>query len=467
MHPALSPWAAQRRPVVYDARKRDVMRKVLVANRGEIAVRVIRACRELGLPSVAVYSDADADALHVRYADEAVHIGPAPAPRSYLNAEAILDAARQTGADAIHPGYGFLAENADFAAACAEAGITFVGPSAEAIRRLGDKAAARQIAIDAGVPVVPGSDGVVDPEHAADEAARLGYPVMIKAAAGGGGQGIRIVDRPEDFPEALEAAQREARAAFGNDAIYLERRLIHPRHIEVQVLADHHGTVVHLFERECSLQRRRQKVLEEAPSPALDQDTREQMTTAAVRLAQAVGYTNAGTFEFLVDQNGFYFIEANTRIQVEHPITEVITGIDLVKAQLRIAAGEPLWFRQEDVRISGWAMEFRINAEDPDLNFFPSPGTITALGLPGGPGVRLDSAIYPGYDVPPYYDLLVAKLITWGADRDEAIQRGRRALREFEIEGIQTTIPLHRRLLEEPDVIAGDYNAGWLERLLA
>ncbi|MDI3340905.1 MAG: acetyl-CoA carboxylase biotin carboxylase subunit [Sphaerobacter sp.] len=443
------------------------MRKVLVANRGEIAVRVIRACRELGIPTVAVYSEADVDALHVRQADEAVLIGPAPATRSYLDAEALLAAARQTGADAIHPGYGFLAENAAFAAACAEAGITFIGPSAEAIRRLGDKAAARRIAIEAGVPVVPGSDGVVAPEDAAAEAARLGYPVMIKAAAGGGGQGIRIVDRPEDFPAALEAARREARAAFGDESIYLERRLIHPRHVEVQVLADHHGTVLHLFERECSLQRRRQKVLEEAPSPGIDAATRAQLTAAAVRLAAAVGYTNAGTFEFLVDAQGFYFIEANTRIQVEHPITEAITGIDLVKAQIRLAAGEPLWFRQEDVQPRGWAIEFRVNAEDPDLDFFPSPGQVTALEVPGGPGVRIDSALYAGYEVPPFYDSLVGKLIVWGADRAEAIQRGRRALREYRVEGIRTTIPLHQRLLEEPDIVTGNYHAGWLERYLA
>lgn len=442
--------------------------KVLVANRGEIALRVIRACRELGIPSVAVYSDADTDALHVRYADEAIHIGAAPASKSYLNIDAILGAAKLTGADAIHPGYGFLAENPTFAAACQEAGITFIGPTADTIRQLGDKAAARRIAIEAGVPVVPGSDGVVGPDDAAAAAENLGYPVMIKAAAGGGGQGIRIVDEPEEFPAALEAARREARAAFGDDSIYLERRLIHPRHVEVQILGDQQGTIVHLYERECSLQRRRQKVFEEAPAPGVDSATRDRMATAAVQLAKAVGYTNAGTFEFLVDQeNNFYFIEANTRIQVEHPITEAITGIDLVKAQIRIANGEALWFGQDEVRLNGAAIEFRINAEDPDLDFFPAPGEITALELPGGPGVRVDSALYAGYEVPPYYDSLVGKLIVWGADRDEAITRGRRALREYRIEGIKTTIPLHRRLLDEQDVVTGNYNAGWLERCLA
>jgi acetyl-CoA carboxylase biotin carboxylase subunit len=443
------------------------VRKVLVANRGEIALRVIRACRELGLETVAVYSTADEGALHVRKADEAVCIGPPRARDSYLNIPALIQAAKQTGAEAIHPGYGFLAENASFAAACEEEGIVFVGPSAGAIERMGDKALARTLAKEAGVPTVPGTEGTASLDEALATASQLGYPVMVKAAAGGGGRGIKVARGPDELGEVLTQAAREADAAFGDASLYVEKLLVDARHVEVQVLGDSHGTVIHLYERECSLQRRRQKLLEEAPSPALDGETRAAIAAAAVRLASAVSYTSAGTLEFLLDASGaFYFIEMNTRIQVEHPVTEMVTGVDLVKEQLRVATGEPLSVSQADVELRGAAIELRINAEDADNDFMPSPGQITALELPGGPGVRVDTAIFDGYTIPPFYDSLVAKLIVWGRDRVEAIERARRALQEFRVEGIKTTIPFHLALLDDPRFAAGDYHVDYLERKL-
>ena len=440
--------------------------KVLVANRGEIALRVVRACQELGVPVVAVYSDADESALHVRHADEAVNIGPPAAGKSYLNAERIVEAAKETGAGAVHPGYGFLAENAQFAKAVTDAGIKFIGPSAEAIEKLGDKSAARRLAREAGVPVVPGSDDVSSVDEAVETAEEIGYPVMIKAAAGGGGRGIRVAETEEELREAVQAAKREAQAAFGDGTLYLERFLAGPRHVEVQVMADQKGDTIHLFERECSMQRRRQKILEEAPSPGLDGEVRDRMCEAAVRLAREAGYENAGTVEFLVEGDEFFFIEMNTRIQVEHPVTEMLTGVDLVKEQILIAAGEPLSLEQEDVPFVGHSVEFRLNAEDPANDFMPSPGEISALEVPGGPGVRVDSAVYQGYTIPPFYDSMVGKLIVWALTREEAISRARRALREYRLEGIKTTIPLHLRLLDDEAFRSGDYHTGYLEELL-
>ena len=440
--------------------------KVLVANRGEIALRVVRACQELGVASVAVYSDADESALHVRHADEAVRIGPPPAGKSYLDVEALIDAAKETDAEAVHPGYGFLAENAAFAAACREAGLTFVGPSAEAIEKMGNKSAARRLAREAEVPVVPGSDDASSADEAAQTAGRIGYPIMVKAAAGGGGRGIRVAEDEDELRKAVRVARREAEAAFGDGTLYLEKLLVAPRHVEVQVMGDHEGNVIHLYERECSMQRRRQKVLEEAPSPGISPGVREKMAEAAVRLAREAGYANAGTVEFLVEDEEFYFIEMNTRIQVEHPVTEMLTGVDLVKEQIRIAAGDPLSLEQEDVPMVGHAMEFRINAEDPDQDFMPSPGEISWLEVPGGPGVRVDSAIYQGYQIPPFYDSMVGKLIVWALTREEAISRAIRALREYRLEGIKTTIPLHLRLLKGEAFRSGEYHTGYLEELL-
>ena len=440
--------------------------KVLVANRGEIALRVVRACQELGVPAVAVYSDADETALHVRHADESVNIGPPAAGKSYLNAERLVEAAKETGADAIHPGYGFLAENAAFAKTVTDAGIKFIGPSAEAIEKLGDKSAARRLAGEADVPVVPGSDNVSSADEAVATAEEIGYPVMIKAAAGGGGRGIRVAENEEELRESVQAAKREAQSAFGDGTLYLERFLAGPRHVEVQVMADQRGNAIHLFERECSMQRRRQKVLEESPSPGMSPEMREKMCEAAVRLAREADYANAGTVEFLVEGDEFYFIEMNTRIQVEHPVTEMLTGVDLVKEQILVAAGEPLSLTQEDVPFVGHSMEFRVNAEDPDNDFMPSPGEVTFLEVPGGPGVRVDSAMYAGYTIPPFYDSMVGKLIVWALTRDEAISRARRALREYRLEGIKTTIPLHLRLLEDKAFRSGDYHTGYLEELL-
>ncbi|MEQ9349103.1 MAG: acetyl-CoA carboxylase biotin carboxylase subunit [Alphaproteobacteria bacterium] len=440
--------------------------KILIANRGEIALRIHRACREMGIAPVAVHSTADNEALHVRLADESVCIGPPPARDSYLNVAAILSAAMVTGAEAIHPGYGFLSENAGFARIVQEHGLTFIGPSADHIAMMGDKIRAKQTVKDAGVPTVPGSDGPVTSDAQAREVAEtIGYPVLIKASAGGGGKGMQVARNREALPQALLKARREASAAFGNDALYMEKYLDHPRHIEVQVLGDTEGNVIHLGERDCSLQRSHQKLLEEAPSPALNHKQRAEIGEVARRAVAAIGYRNAGTLEFLYQDGAFYFIEMNTRLQVEHPVTEAITGVDIVREQIRIAAGMPLSIRQEDVTFRGHAIECRINAEDPQT-FVPSPGTVSDFHAPGGPGVRIDSALYSGYRVPPTYDSMVAKLIVHGASRNECLMRLRRALQEFAIGGILTTIPLHARLVNEADVVNGNYDIHWLERFV-
>ncbi|MBN2909835.1 acetyl-CoA carboxylase biotin carboxylase subunit [Polycladomyces sp. WAk] len=443
-----------------------MFQKVLIANRGEIAVRVIRACRELGIQTAAVYSEADKDALHVKLADEAYCIGPAPSRDSYLNMTNLMSTATLIGADAIHPGYGFLAENADFAELCAACGITFIGPHPSAITKMGDKTTARETMKEAGVPTVPGTEGLIeDIDEAVAVAREIGFPVIVKATAGGGGKGMRVVHSEEELKRAIRMAQQEAEANFGNPGVYLEKFLIEPRHIEIQVLADNHGNVIHLGERDCSIQRRYQKLVEEAPSPALTPELRERMGQAAVAAAKAVNYSGAGTVEFLLDKEGnFYFMEMNTRIQVEHPVTELVTGIDLVKEQIRIAAGEPLSVKQEDVRFDGWSIECRINAEDPDRNFIPSPGEIRFYLPPGGPGVRVDSAAYTGYRIPPYYDSMIAKLIVWGKDREEAIDRMRRALQEFAIDGVKTTIPFHLKLMQHPQFVSGDFHIQFLEK---
>ncbi|MEJ2865118.1 acetyl-CoA carboxylase biotin carboxylase subunit [Actinomycetospora flava] len=440
---------------------------VLVANRGEIALRVVRACRELGIRAVAVYSDADASAAHVRMADDAVHLGKSAASKSYLNADAVLEAAKSAGVDAIHPGYGFLSERPAFAAAVEEAGLVFVGPPSSVIATMGDKAAARALARSADVPVVPGSDEVSSVDEAVAAADEVGYPVLVKASAGGGGRGIRPAATADELREVVVEAQREAASAFGSDAVYVERALQGPKHVEVQVLADTHGTVVHCFERECSLQRRRQKILEEAPAPGLSPEMRSALCDAAVRLSQEVGYVGAGTVEFLVEGEEFFFIEMNTRIQVEHPITEWVTGLDLVAEQLRIAGGAPLSVAQDDIVCRGASIEFRVNAEDPDQDFLPSPGAVEGLELPGGPGVRVDTALMAGDVVPPFYDSLVAKLSVWAPTREDALARGRRALAEYRVDGLPTTIGLHRRLLDEPAVVDGSYDITTLETWLA
>jgi len=443
--------------------------KVLIANRGEIAVRVIRACREMGITTVAVFSEADRESLHVMLADEAVLLGPAPASESYLNVDRILAAARATGAGAIHPGYGFLAENAAFAEACAAAGLVFIGPPPAAIRSMGDKMAARRVAIQMNVPVVPGTERPLtgDAEAAAVAAAAVGYPIMIKAAMGGGGKGMRLVRAPGELPSALRGARSEAGAAFGDAAVYIERYVEEPRHIEIQVLADRHGNVVHLGERECSIQRRHQKLIEESPSPFATPELRRQMGEAACRVAAAVGYVSAGTVEFLVDrERHFYFLEMNTRLQVEHTVTELVTGRDLVRDQLRIAAGETLGFTQDDVVCNGWALECRINAEDPYAGFIPSPGRITSLRPASGPWVRDDSGVYAGYTIPRFYDTLMAKLVVWGADREAAIARMARALAEYKVVGVQTTIPILQHIMRDADFIAGRLSTHFLERLL-
>jgi acetyl-CoA carboxylase, biotin carboxylase subunit len=445
-----------------------MFKKILIANRGEIAVRVIRACHEMGIAAVVVYSDVDRAALHVRKADEAYPIGAAAASESYLNIPKILDVAKRSGADAIHPGYGFLSENARFAQACADAGVKFIGPTAAAMEAMGSKTRARQAMEKAGIPFVPGtSRGVESFEEAEQVAARIGYPVMLKAAAGGGGKGMRLVHAPEQLKSALEAARSEAERSFGDSEVYIEKAIVNPRHIEMQILADEHGNTVYLGERECSLQRRHQKVLEEAPSPIVDADMRHRMGEIAVRVAQAANYTNAGTVEFLVDQEkNFYFLEMNTRLQVEHPLTELITGFDLVHLQIRIATGEKLPFKQEGVSIRGHAIECRIYAEDPDNNYFPSPGKITLLQEPSGPGIRIDSGMYEGWTVPIDYDPLLAKLIGRAWDRDQAITRLTRALEECFVGGIKTNISLFRRILRDADFRAAKLDTGFLDRML-
>ena len=444
-----------------------MFKKVLIANRGEIALRIISACQEMGLKTVAVYSEPDVHSLHVRFADEEVCIGPARSADSYLNIPSILSAAEITGADAIHPGYGFLAESAHFAEVSEACRVRFIGPSPRAIRMMGDKALARATMKKAKVPVLPGSEGVVDGADEAEAIAKkIGFPVMLKATAGGGGKGMRIVESEADVGKAFLAAQKESAAAFGSDEIYIEKFLANPRHIEIQVMADKKGTTVHLGERECSIQRRHQKVLEEAPSPAVSEKLREKMGRVAVQAAEAVDYEGAGTVEFLLDEDGrFYFMEMNTRIQVEHPVTEMVTGMDLVKDQIRVARGESLGYRQKDITVRGASIECRINAEDP-TTFVPSPGTIHSFHVPGGPGVRVDTAAHAECEVHPYYDSLIAKLVVHARDRQEAIARMRRCLHLMVIEGVKTTIPLHQRILDDPDFRAGRYSTRFLERLV-
>ncbi|MGE0460863.1 MAG: acetyl/propionyl/methylcrotonyl-CoA carboxylase subunit alpha [Vicinamibacterales bacterium] len=449
------------------------MKKILIANRGEIAVRIIRACRDLGIAAVAVYSDCDRAALHVRMADEAYHIGPNAPRESYLRIDRMLDVARRSGADAVHPGYGFLAENEDFAAACRDSGLIFIGPTPEAITLMGSKTAARQVAIAAGVPVVPGTEEPLG-EDVADAdvlavADRIGYPLMLKAVAGGGGKGMRMVSAPAELPGALRAARSEAGSAFGDSAIYLERRILAPRHIEVQLLGDHFGTVVPFVERECSIQRRHQKVVEESPSLAVSPDLRRRITAAAASVARAAKYTNAGTIEFLLDEDGsFYFLEMNTRLQVEHPITEMVTGVDLVQWQVRIARGEALTLDPEGLLVPrAHALECRIYAEDPDANFMPSPGRICGLRVPQGPGVRDDSGMYEGGEVPIHYDPMISKLITWAEDRPSALARMKRALAEYEVRGIRTTIPFFRWILDDEDFRAARFDTTFIDRKLA
>ncbi len=443
-----------------------MFKKVLIANRGEIALRVIRACRELGVETVAVYSEADRESLHVRFADDDVCIGPPPSRQSYLRIPNLIAAAEITGADAIHPGYGFLAENAEFADICKASNITFIGPTGDQIRQMGDKATAKRLAQEAGVPTVPGTPGTV---HDLDEALKhveaIGFPVIIKATAGGGGKGMRVAQEPEQFAQSFSLAQNEALAAFGNGEVYVEKYLARPRHVEIQVMGDLHGSVVHFGERDCSVQRRHQKLVEESPSPALTPELRARMGEAAIKLASAIHYAGAGTLEFLLDEDGsFYFMEMNTRIQVEHPVTEMVTSFDLVKEQIRVASGEPVSFRGDGARLRGHAIECRINAEDPYRNFQPSPGVITAYHPPGGPGVRLDSHIYAGYTVPPYYDSLLAKVIVHGNDREEALARMGQALDSFVLEGVTTTIPFLGRVIRHPDFVAGRVDTKFLER---
>lgn len=441
-----------------------MFKKILIANRGEIAVRIIRACREMGIETVAVYSEADREALHTQMADEAVCIGPARARDSYLNMQNIISATVLSGAEAIHPGFGFLSENSEFAEMCRDCNITFIGPDAESIEKMGNKSRAREIMTEAGVPVVPGSQGAVP---SVDEglilAEQIGYPVMIKASAGGGGRGIRIVRSSDEFAKAFETARSEAQGAFGDDTMYVEKFVENPRHIEFQILADGYGNAIYLGERDCSIQRRNQKVLEEAPSPLMTEELRKEMGEVAVRAAKAVNYTNAGTIEFLVDKHGnYYFMEMNTRIQVEHPITEMVTGVDLIKEQINIAAGRKLSIAQESVQVKGHAIECRINAENPEKGFRPSPGKIERLHVPGGLGVRLDSAVYQGYTIPPTYDSMVAKLIVYGRDREEAISKMRRALGEFVIEGVDTNIEFQFKIINNKSFVEGNFDTGFI-----
>lgn len=442
--------------------------KILIANRGEIALRILRTCEELGIGTIAVHSTVDRNALHVQLADEAVCIGEAASSKSYLNIPNIIAAALTRNASAIHPGYGFLAENARFAEICADHHLTFIGPSPDSIRAMGDKSTAKETMQRVGVPTIPGSDGLLtDVDSAAKVAAEIGYPVMIKATAGGGGRGMRLVREPADLEKLFLAAQGEAEAAFGNPGLYLEKFIDRPRHVEFQILADAYGNVVHLGERDCSIQRRHQKLLEEAPSPALSADLRQKMGDAAVKVAQAIGYIGAGTVEFLVDATGnFYFMEMNTRIQVEHPVTEMITGLDLIAEQIRIAQGEALRFRKADIQLRGHAIECRINAEDPEYNFRPNPGRITGYLPPGGPGVRVDSHVYTDYEIPPYYDSLIGKLIVWGATREEAIARMQRALRECAITGLPTTLSFHQLMLQMPEFLRGELYTNFVEQVM-
>jgi acetyl-CoA carboxylase, biotin carboxylase subunit len=445
-----------------------MFRKILIANRGEIALRVIRACREMGIRTVAVYSQADRESLHVRFADEDVCIGPPPARESYLNIPRIVAAAEITGADAVHPGYGFLAENAEFSEICEKSDLTFIGPTPLQIRLMGDKAVARRTMREVGVPIVPGTDAIEDVEEAMAAAEEIGFPVLIKAAAGGGGKGMRVAGDADEFERQFKMARNEAGAAFGDDSVYIEKYLGRPRHIEFQVLGDRHGRVVHLGERDCSVQRRHQKLVEEAPSPALTPELRDRMGDAAVRGAKSIDYVGAGTIEFLLDEDGsFYFMEMNTRIQVEHPVTEMCTGYDLIKEQIRAAAGLPLSIRPGPVELRGHSIECRINAEDPERNFAPSPGTITTFHPPGGPGVRLDTHVYTGYRVPPFYDSLLAKLIVHGSTREEALARMSNALATFVVEGVHTTIPFLGEVMDHPSFRAGDIDTKFLERLFA
>ncbi|MBK7599476.1 MAG: acetyl-CoA carboxylase biotin carboxylase subunit [Acidobacteria bacterium] len=442
-----------------------MFKKILIANRGEIACRIIWACRELGIKTVAVHSEADRDALHVRYADEAVCIGPAPSSQSYLNIPQIISAAEITNVDAIHPGYGFLSENPYFAEVCKECNITFIGPSADVMRMMGDKSEAKRTMKSVGVPVTPGSEGLIDDEETAiKEAEKIGYPILIKATAGGGGRGMRVARNRDELLNAYQTARAEAEASFKNSGVYLEKYIDNPRHIEIQILADNFGNVIHLGERECSIQRRHQKLIEESPSPAIDYELRQEMGRVAVNACKEVGYSNAGTIEFLMDESGnFYFMEMNTRIQVEHPVTELVTVSDLVAGQIRIAAGEKMSLTQDEVMFVGHAIECRINAEDPET-FIPSPGRITTLNLPTGPGIRVDTAIYDGYFVPPYYDSLIAKVISHSRTRERAIARMRRALEAMVVEGIKTTIPMHLKILNDPDFNSGNISTRFMDR---
>ena len=443
-----------------------MFRKILVANRGEIALRVIRTCKEMGIQTVAVYSDADKTSLHVRYADETLHIGSHLARKSYLNIEKIIESAKKTRSEAVHPGYGFLAENASFAEACEENDIKFIGPSAKTHRLTGEKITSRRIAAEAGIPVTPGSDGAIsNPDEALDAVKDMGYPVIVKASGGGGGRGMKIVHHDDELSEVLGIARGEAIAAFKNPDLYIEKYVKEPHHIEFQILGDESGRYVHLYERECSIQKRYQKLVEESPSPFLDDELREKMADASIRVMRSVGYVNAGTVEFLVDENrDFYFNEINSRLQVEHPVTEMVTGIDLVREQIIIAAEGEMTLDQDDVHQDGWAIECRINAEDPDNGFMPSPGMVEQLIIPGGFGVRLDMNLYQNYEIPPFYDSLVGKLIVWGKDRPTAIARMKRALEEFSINGVKTTIPFHRQIMEDADFIKGNTNTHFIER---
>jgi acetyl-CoA carboxylase biotin carboxylase subunit len=444
-----------------------MIKKVLIANRGEIAVRIIRACREMGIETVAVYSEADREALHTKLADEAVCIGPAPSGESYLSMDRIISATIVTGADAIHPGFGFLSENSKFAELCEQCNITFIGPDSKIIASMGNKQEARNTMIRAGVPVIPGSkEPIYDAETGAAAAAKIGYPVIVKAALGGGGKGMRVADTPEEFAHSFQTAQKEAEMAFGDNTMYIEHFVQHPRHIEFQILADHFGNVVHLGERDCSVQRNHQKMIEESPSVALTPKLREKMGSAAVKAARAAGYVNAGTIEFLLEKTGeFYFMEMNTRIQVEHPVTEWVTGIDLIKEQIRIASGRKLSFTQEDIHLTGHAIECRINAENPKKGFRPSPGTLTDMYLPGGKGIRIDAAIYSGYTIPPYYDSMIAKMIVWAKNRKEAIAKMQSALGEVIIEGIDTNVDYQYEILNHPDYISGDIDIEFVQKL--